>query len=79
MAYNIPTNKQRKCNQCGETHDGTRGRGGSTAREGDAERFPYNGNTGVQAENPNWMHGAFCSDKCYDEAYYEPPTPGYNW
>jgi hypothetical protein len=65
--------KTRKCNQCGTEYDGRRGQGGSCAREGDLQNFPFNGSTGVRAENAHWMHGAFCSDECYAAAYYEPP------
>jgi hypothetical protein len=64
----------RKCNQCGTAYRAHLGKGGSTARRDDAERFPYNGRTGVRAENPGWVHGAFCSDECYDAAYWEPPS-----
>lgn len=69
--------KIRKCNQCGVEYDGTRGFGGSYVHEGDLEKFPYNEITGigVSITNPGWMHGAFCSDACYKEAYYEPPAP----
>lgn len=71
---------QRKCSQCGTAYDVRRdGVGGSLANDRDRELFPHNGTTGVRAENNHWFYGAFCSDDCYADAYYEPPMPGYNW
>lgn len=72
---------ERKCGQCGAVYAARRGVGGGTATDRDRELFPFDEATvtGVRAERPWWMHGAHCSDECYAEAYYEPPTPGYNW
>lgn len=61
----------RKCSQCGKDYDRKVGVGGSLARKDD-EVFPFNGRFGVA--KPGWYQGAFCSQGCYDAAYYEPPT-----
>lgn len=65
------TSTDRKCNDCGKTYAARTGKGGSLASKRDAELFPFNGETGVPADNEGWMHGAFCSNRCYDAAYAE--------
>lgn len=64
----------RECNACGNAYDVIRkGVGGSIASDRDRELFPFRPNigVGVRAENPGWLHGAFCSDRCYAWSYSE--------
>ena len=81
LRYGSMSDSHRKCAQCGGVYHARSGRGGSLADDRDRELFPYDEttHTGVRAENSHWFYGAHCSDECYDAAYYEPPTPGYNW
>lgn len=73
---------ERTCNQCGAVYRARNGWGGGSASDRDRDLFPFDERTltGVRLDgSPHWMHGAHCSDACYSEAYYEPPTPGVNW
>ncbi len=81
LRYGPIADSQRKCAQCGGVYHARSGRGGSLADDRDRELFPYDEvtSTGVREANSHWFHGAHCSDECYEAAYYEPPTPGYNW
>lgn len=67
----------RKCNQCGREYNVRRqGKGGGLAYGDDAANFPFDERTvtGVRKDlgRGHWFNGAYCSDECYDWAYYEP-------